>query len=225
MAQLSETYRAAVRQALTGQNASRAALAYGLPKDAIRSVLQGHDPKLSRADDVCRALEFTFLLGSPLNEDESGRTICHLRQDFRPIGRLSAMYGSRSCCHGLPTNGRRPPSANVQALDWRLHHFLIWPVRKVDPSSAVPSSTSNGGFLRIGYNPTQTRKTRPDRWISYPARCEGHGLDRIEYNLGNDIQPVLIAASKPGQHPWSNDPGDNHRPTRDTDFLPSFFRY
>ena len=72
MEQLSETYRAAVRRALTGRNASRAALAYGLPKDAIRNVLNGHNPKLSRADDVCRALEFTFLLGRPLNEDESG---------------------------------------------------------------------------------------------------------------------------------------------------------
>ena len=74
---LSEEYRAAVKRALTGRTASRAALAHGLPKEAIRSVLNGHDPKLARADDVCRALGFTFLLGGPLDDpaDEGdGRT-------------------------------------------------------------------------------------------------------------------------------------------------------
>lgn len=70
--QLSEAYRARVERALSGRTASRAALAYGLPKEAIRSVLHGHDPKLSRADDVCRALGITFLLGGPL-EDEAGK--------------------------------------------------------------------------------------------------------------------------------------------------------
>ena len=57
-----------MKRALTGRTASRAALAHGLPKEAIRSVLNGHDPKLSRADDVCRALGITFLLGGPLND-------------------------------------------------------------------------------------------------------------------------------------------------------------
>ena len=74
---LSEEYRAAVERALTGRTASRAALAHGLPKEAIRSVINGHDPKLARADDVCRALGFTFLLGGPLDDpaDEGdGRT-------------------------------------------------------------------------------------------------------------------------------------------------------
>ena len=68
---LSEEYRAAVKRALTGRTASRAALVHGLPKEAIRTVLNGHDPKLARADDVCRALGFTFLLGGPL--DDAGR--------------------------------------------------------------------------------------------------------------------------------------------------------
>ena len=69
MERLPAKYREAVRRALTGRTASRAALAYGLPKEAIRSVLNGHDPKLGRADDVCRALGFEFLLGGPLDED------------------------------------------------------------------------------------------------------------------------------------------------------------
>ena len=69
---LSEAYRAAVTRALTGRTASRTALAHGLPKEAIRSVLNGHDPRLSRADDVCRALGFTFRLGGALDEDAGG---------------------------------------------------------------------------------------------------------------------------------------------------------
>ena len=35
-------------------------------------MLHGHVPKLSRADDICRALSFTFMLGSPMDEDGSG---------------------------------------------------------------------------------------------------------------------------------------------------------
>ena len=68
MERLSEEYRAAVKRALTGRTASRTALAHGLPKEAVRSVLNGHDPRLSRADDVCRALGITFLLGGPLDD-------------------------------------------------------------------------------------------------------------------------------------------------------------
>ena len=68
MERLSEEYRTAVKRALTGRTASRTALAHGLPKEAVRSVLNGHDPRLSRADDVCRALGITFLLGGPLDD-------------------------------------------------------------------------------------------------------------------------------------------------------------
>ena len=70
MERLSKEFQAAVKRALTGRTASRAALAHGLPKEAIRSVLNGHDPKLARADDVCRALGFTFLLGGPVDDKE-----------------------------------------------------------------------------------------------------------------------------------------------------------
>ena len=86
---LSEEYRAAVKRALTGRTASRAALAHGLPKEAIRSVINGHDPKLARADDVCRALGFTFLLGAPLDDDtgrgDGGTSEAEPRIDREPV--------------------------------------------------------------------------------------------------------------------------------------------
>ena len=65
---LSEECRAVVTRAFTGRTAARTALAHGLPKEAIRGVLDGHDPRVSRADDVCRALGITFLLGGALDE-------------------------------------------------------------------------------------------------------------------------------------------------------------
>ena len=93
---LSEEYRAAVKRALTGRTASRAALAHGLPKEAIRSVINGHDPKLARADDVCRALGFTFLLGAPLDDAGGGddrRSEAEPRIDREPVRdvRLAAL--------------------------------------------------------------------------------------------------------------------------------------
>ena len=48
-----EDLSAAIEQRLqeTNQSQHRAALEYGLPQDAIRSVLKGHTPKLDRASE------------------------------------------------------------------------------------------------------------------------------------------------------------------------------
>lgn len=48
------------RLAERGQSRHRAALDSGLPKDAIRSVLQGHIPRLNRVEQICRALGVEF---------------------------------------------------------------------------------------------------------------------------------------------------------------------
>ena len=40
----------------------------GLPRDAIRNILEGHDPKLSRVEDVADALNLEFYIGSPRGE-------------------------------------------------------------------------------------------------------------------------------------------------------------
>ena len=83
---LSEECRAVVTRAFTGRTAVRTALAHGLPKEAIRSVLDGHDPRVSRADDVCRALGITFLLGGALDEDAGAGTV----RDARDPGKTAA---------------------------------------------------------------------------------------------------------------------------------------
>lgn len=60
-----EDYRATIARALGGRSVAGSATAHGLPRDAIRRVLRGHDPRLSRADAICRALGITFTIGSP----------------------------------------------------------------------------------------------------------------------------------------------------------------
>ena len=53
------------RLAERGQNKYRAALNSGLPQDAIRSVLNGHVPRLNRVEQICRALGLELYIGPP----------------------------------------------------------------------------------------------------------------------------------------------------------------
>ena len=65
-----EVFRQAISRSLADRPVARVARAYGLPKDAIRHVLHGHAPRLARADAICRAVGFEFLLGG--SEVEQG---------------------------------------------------------------------------------------------------------------------------------------------------------
>ena len=51
-------FRATVKARAKGVPLAGAALKAGLPKDAIRSVIKGHEPLLSRAEEVAHALGF-----------------------------------------------------------------------------------------------------------------------------------------------------------------------
>ena len=53
------------RLAEKGQSKYRAALNSGLPQDAIRSVLNGHVPRLNRVEQICRALGLELYIGPP----------------------------------------------------------------------------------------------------------------------------------------------------------------
>ena len=59
----------------TGQSIHGAAVAHGLPRDALRTVLAGHDPRLSRAIAICEALDLELYIGPPrvLDIDEALR--------------------------------------------------------------------------------------------------------------------------------------------------------
>ena len=57
----------AIRDAMDriGTNPFRAATRAGLPDNAIRHVLDGHEPKVSRAAEICAALGLEFYIGPP----------------------------------------------------------------------------------------------------------------------------------------------------------------
>ncbi|MDE2905989.1 MAG: helix-turn-helix transcriptional regulator [Acidobacteriota bacterium] len=78
----------AVRRRLAerGQSQYRAAINSGLPQDAIRSVLNGHVPRLNRVDQICRALGLELYIGPPRDvqvEADDGA------EPSRPLTRLN----------------------------------------------------------------------------------------------------------------------------------------
>ena len=106
-----EDYRATIARALGGRSVAGSATAHGLPRDAIRRVLRGHDPRLSRADAICRALGISFTIGTP-------------RSASRPSGHSS---GSR-LSDSVPVSGEgtsaRMRKGTVPVRDRRLAELL-----------------------------------------------------------------------------------------------------
>lgn len=72
-----EDYRATIARALGGRSVAGSATAFGLPRDAIRRVLRGHDPRLSRADAICRALGISFTIGKLGKPQDGSRRSGH----------------------------------------------------------------------------------------------------------------------------------------------------
>ena len=60
-----ERFKSEVRAAVGGRPVARLNASAGLPRNAIQNILDGHDPKLSRAIEVASALGFGFYLGPP----------------------------------------------------------------------------------------------------------------------------------------------------------------
>ena len=60
-------FAAIVRRELadTNQSAHGAAKSHDLPEDAIRSVLDGHAPRLDRLIEICNALGLELYIGKP----------------------------------------------------------------------------------------------------------------------------------------------------------------
>ena len=90
-------YRATIARALGGRSVAGSATAHGLPRDAIRRVLRGHDPRLSRADAICRALGISFTIGTPQDGSRrSGHATGSWLSDSVPAGGGSASSRARA---------------------------------------------------------------------------------------------------------------------------------
>ena len=90
------------RLAEKGQSQYRAALNSGLPQDAIRSVLNGHIPRLNRVEQICRALGLELYIGPPrdVQVEADGAETSH------PLTRFSSSVE-------LPVRAISQPSAEV----------------------------------------------------------------------------------------------------------------
>ena len=94
------------RLAERGQSQYRAALSGGLPQDAIRSVLNGHVPRLNRVEQICRALGLELFIGPsrdvPVEADDP--------EPSRPLTRFDSSVQ-------LPVRVLSPPSADVFLME------------------------------------------------------------------------------------------------------------
>ena len=106
-----EDYRATIARALGGRSVAGSATAHGLPRDAIRRVLRGHDPRLSRADAICRALGISFTIGKP--QDGSRRP-----------GHATGSWLSDSVPAGGGSASSRVRAGSVPVRDPRLAELL-----------------------------------------------------------------------------------------------------
>jgi len=92
-----EDYRTTIARAISGRSVAGSATAHGLPRDAIRRVLRGHDPRLSRADAICRALGISFTIGEPRDAARrSGPATGSWLSDSVPAGGGSASSRARA---------------------------------------------------------------------------------------------------------------------------------
>ena len=66
-----DRFQRELRRAVQGRPVATVALAAGLPKDAVRSVLLGHDPSLTRASELAEALELNFSIGTRCDPEPS----------------------------------------------------------------------------------------------------------------------------------------------------------
>ena len=98
----------AVRRRLAerGQSQYRAALNSGLPQDAIRSVLNGHIPRLNRVEQICRALGLELYIGPP-------RDVQVEADDAEPSRPLTRFNSSVQ----LPVRVLSPPSPEVYLME------------------------------------------------------------------------------------------------------------
>ena len=98
----------AVRRRLAerGQSQYRAALNSGLPQDAIRSVLNGHVPRLNRVEQICRALGLELYIGPP-------RDLQVEADDAEPSRPLTRFNSSVQ----LPVRVLSPPSPEVYLME------------------------------------------------------------------------------------------------------------
>ncbi|MXY66979.1 MAG: hypothetical protein F4Y47_00260 [Acidobacteriia bacterium] len=86
-----ERFRQAVREAVGKRPVAKVAVDAGLPRDAIRYVLKGRNPPLSRAAEIADALELDFAIGSSGQRSRPGTRRAVLNELDRTRSRVDAI--------------------------------------------------------------------------------------------------------------------------------------
>lgn len=178
----------------SGQNPYRAAVGAGLPADAIRHLLAGHEPKAGRLAQICAALGLEFYIGPPRPATEvsqaaslSPAALSDLESSVQTLNRVLAEAG----CDPVPDDlwsalvarkGVQPPAIEDQNV----------PARSV-PIELVDLSTETRGGAE------ETRTTLKSRiWLSLEW-LERRGLDPTRCALigvhDKSMEPTLPEGS------------------------------
>ena len=170
------SFREEVRKAVGNRPLSRVATEAGLPRDAIRSVLRGHDPRLSRVVELSDALGLEFYVGPPRHENSSQvygdlETAMRRTEDF--LDRLRAAGADHTgdqplVAHGLPGEIPGLPGAKPVAvrhlrtaagsgtceLDEKIRAFVYFRQEWLSRSGLIASRCSIIGVTGESMEPT-----------------------------------------------------------------------
>ena len=142
-------FAAAIRDRLerTRQSKHRAALKGGLQQDAIRSVLNGHSPRLDRAERICAALGLELYIGPPRKmqlqtTDESGLP-SRFSSDVELPVRSSAHCAPEGYMTQVDDSDRAPAPLDVNLSDPRAFYACY------TSNSMIPAGIWPGDYCLV----------------------------------------------------------------------------
>ncbi len=183
------------RLAETGQSRYRAAVNSGLPQDAIRSVLNGHVPRLNRAEQICRALGLELYIGPSRDVQVEADGA----EPSRPLSRFDPSVQ-------LPVRVLLPPSPEVFLMESEEQdQTRPAPVDLDDPQafyalfhgySMVPAGIGSADLCLV----SPCAKLEPGQRIWLRDRKEREGLRWLIRMTATTYEVAAWDAPKPNGH-------------------------
>ncbi len=190
-----DEFARSVKVALGDRSRAGTATAAGLPRDAISSVLSGHEPKLSRVAEVCDAVGLEFYVGpARVWADADGPSVLStaalrdLETSARVLNRVVIDAGGDP----LPDELRAPAPASLAVSD-------AFGVAAANEDGLPPGSRSmgarevevaaGGGAVNIDEAPEKGRLWFRRDWL------DRHGIDTTQCVVisvrGESMEPTL----------------------------------
>ena len=187
-------FRRAIAEKIADRSVAGTAEKAGLPRDAIRNVLQGHEPRLGRAAKIASALGLELTVGPPRPNTAVGETapvlppavLCDLEAVVRRLHRLVADAGGDPIPPDLRAEYRiaEPKSGYSDSLD---SDPANRPVDIVELAAAAGGGTEAADERVIGR--VWFRRDWLDRHGLDSTRCVVIGV------RGESMEPTLMPGS------------------------------